>query len=301
MLFRSCVGKGGSPKWIEISVNGSDSLEYCGGSIDNIEFVNKYTEPKGALKVTKEVITNKGNSYATNDTFYFKVMKGDTQVGTLHEIKKDQTVTVDNLPLGIYSIVETDADGGEVVGYDASIDKKTVEVKANQTVATIPVVKITNTVEVLPATVTIGGRKTVNAGYKISDKEFEFVLQASPANAPMPAESSNGSKTVTNNGQEFTFGEISYSESDVRNEPYVYTITETYTDGNKEKGFLPNNQKYQVEVAVTLSGNKVVATPTRKKFVENSYVEMNSNEDIVFNNTFEATKLLDFKIGRAHV
>ena len=291
----SCVGKGGSPKWIEISVNGSDSLEYCGGSIDNIEFVNKYTEPKGALKVTKEVITNKGNSYATNDTFYFKVMKDNTQVGTLHEIKKDQTVTVDNLPLGTYSIVETDADGGEVVGYYASIDQKTVEVKANQTEATVPIVKITNTVEVLPATVTIGGRKTVNAGYKISDKEFEFVLNASPANAPMPAESSYGSKTVTNNGQEFTFGEISYSESDVRNEPYVYTITETYTDGNESKGFLQNNQTYQVEVAVTLSGNQVVATPTRKKLVGNSYVGMNINEDIVFNNTFVATKPLDFK------
>ena len=290
----SCIGKGGSPKWIEISVNGSDNLEHCGGSIDNIEFVNKYTEPKGALKVTKEVLTKKGNSYATNDTFYFKVMKGNTQVGTLHEIKKDQTVTVDNLPLGTYSIVETNVDGGPVEGYDVSIDKTTVEVRANQTAATIPVVKIINTVEVIPDTVAIGGRKTVNAGYTITNGEFEFELSASPANAPMPTGSSNGIKRVTNKGQEFSFGEISYTESDVRTEPYVYTITE-YTEGNRANGFLQNTQTYQVEVAVTLSGNKVVATQTKMKRVDNRYVEMNSNEDIVFNNQFTATKPLDFK------
>lgn len=295
----SCIGKGGSPKWIEISVNGSDTLDHCGGSIDNIEFINKYTEPKGSIKVTKEVLAL-GNEYITDETFYFVVKKGEQQIGGVRPITAKETVTIDNLPLGTYSVIETDEDGNPVrdhsdsFKYEHTVTPASVEVVYNQTANTIPLTTITNKRDVESTSITIEGEKSITpSDYDVEENDFAFKISRKPGddaskNAPLPHQ------TVVRNdaNKRFSFGPIEYTAEDV-DKTYKYVITEEKGD---IAGMSYSTEEYEVEVKVTMSSDaKVQASKTiTKKNISGT------QDKIVFNNTFAATGSATFEAKKVY-
>ena len=285
----------GSLRWVEISVNGSRNLNYCGGTLNKIEFINKYEAPKGAIKVTKSVKAG-AIDYDTNETFYFIIKKNNEQIGGVRPVKAKETVTISDLALGTYTVIETDKNGTPVselesFKYEASVDRQSVEVKAGQTAQTVPLVTITNKIGIEPASITIDGVKKVDVTqYNIKDAKFRFILEAS-SGAPMPAaaseaEKSAGKMTVTNKGSNFNFGTINFTKDDI-GKTYTYKITE---DVINDEGFAENTEAYTVKVAVTQSGNKTVATKTILKGSKDV-----TNDGITFTNKYTSKKSISFE------
>ncbi len=119
-----------------------------------------------------------------------------------------------------------------------------------------------NIYDLTNATLVLTAKKTLN-GRALLDGEFEFILSAVTANAPMPTAA--GSIAVTNgkNG-DIVFPAISYTTADV-GQTYEYQLKETQgTLGGVDYA----ETVYHISVAVTTSGGHVVATPTITKDAE---------------------------------
>ena len=146
-----------------------------------ITFTNTYTkteEPTGSLIISKTV-TGLDNDSEKPDSFTFEIKQGETVKETV-TVKKNanntyDSVTIDTLPYGKYTVVERDA--AVIKGYNwtkqSDKDNDTVEIsKEAQTIT------FTNTYTLIPPnTGKLVVRKTVSGGGADYNKAFTFTVK----------------------------------------------------------------------------------------------------------------------------
>lgn len=114
-------------KKVTVDDAGNENVsDYTGtnSATPTFDFVNSFSNPKGSLKVTKETKSaSTGNAVNVNETFYFTISDGageydETAHTTPYSVKlsnaSTNSVTIDNLPLGTYTVTETDANGNSL-------------------------------------------------------------------------------------------------------------------------------------------------------------------------------------------
>lgn len=148
----------------------------------------------------------------------------------------------------------------------------------------------TNIFALNDATLALSAKKEMT-GRELIDGEFEFILEAETAGAPMPTTATSYSvKSGKGDGHnaDIVFPAIVYTHDhydylQANGGAYVYKLTEK-NGGTKDKGVSYDNAEYTITVTLTENGGKVVATPTYAK----EGVGTITAADVVFRNTYTA-------------
>lgn len=158
-------------------------------------------------------------------------------------------------------------------------------------------VTFTNTYDVSTGTTNIDGVKSyidTTGGNQIDDGEFTFRLEAlggyetvggsadnctvAAEDVPMPAGAAGVTRTVTNTGNGFGFGQISYDGNDV-GKTFVYKVTEV--SGN-EPGMTYDRTVHTVEVSVA-----EVTTDEGTFIVQTVLGKYTDPDELKFSNTYD--------------
>ena len=291
----------GSPKTVTVKVtdDGKGNLTAALEG-DAATITNTYTTTPAELdSSTTAVFTKKAESSLTltkSAEFTFTIAPVN---GAPAPTKSEGSVTFDatgqkTVDFGTFTFKQagdyeyTVTEGTLPAGWTASSTTATIKIHVadngqGQLVATVTQVgEITNTYGVKPVTADPPVTKVIE-GDVPADKmpTFEFTLTPDDAANPMPAESSNGSKTVTINGAGSTeFGEISFAKPGT----YTYTVTETKGGGT---GWTNDRSAYTIKYEVTDKGDGTLGVA--RTITKNGQTV----ESDTFTNTYASTGKLD--------
>ncbi|MDD6312051.1 MAG: FctA domain-containing protein [Firmicutes bacterium] len=244
---------------IKVNVNGRDVNNV------SVDFTNEYkAEATDPISITakKKVTATEGNTYALKGGEFRFIIEG-TQGAPMPEITTAENDVNGNVNFGsiqftergnyAYTVCEVQADMSGFV-YDGEVFTVTVEVTDDydngKLVASTKItdkagkeaeIEFNNKYNPQAASAIIFGAKELKGGHKqLEADEFEFLIKAVTADAPMPA---NTSVKNTATGT-FRFDAISYTMVGT----YVYEITEKSLE---KAGYTYDDTVYTVAVAVT--------------------------------------------------
>ena len=169
----------------------------------------------------------------------------DVVVGKSFKIKGDETVTLNNLPVGTYTVTE-ESGTGYVASYVVSKDGATVAGESNEKVVLgyqdKKTIAITNT---YPKNVSMSleGTKQVEDGL-LGTYSFKLIKVDGPDGVAIDAADADGSLTVQNAGETFTFNGITFSAAGT----YVFEVSEVEDEDNS--GIEYDKTKYRVTITV---------------------------------------------------
>ena len=291
----------GSPKTVTVKVtdDGKGNLTAALEG-DAATITNTYaTTPAELDSSTTAVFTKKAESELTltkSAEFTFTIASvGDAPAPT----KSEGSVTFDatgqaNVDFGTFTFNKagdyeyTVTEGTLPAGWTASSTTATIKIhvadngqgKLRATVAQVG--EITNTYGVTPAKADPPVTKAVEGDVPEGKMPtFEFTLKPNDASYPMPAESSNGSKTATIQGNGTNeFGEISFTKPGT----YTYTVTETKGGGT---GWTNDESVYTIKYEVTDNGEGALGV--ERTITKNGQAV----ESDTFTNSYASTGKLD--------
>ncbi len=195
-----------------------------------------------------------GDSHKGN-TYVYKIYEVEDAANKIGGFQYDKTV---------YTVTVTVVDNGENITATAVIHNGTSNVDN---------MVFTNTYDAKDAEVILNGTKILE-GKKLTDQEFEFVLEAITQGAPMPTEA-----TVKNDGKgNITLGKITFSKAGT----YVYRLTEK--DGGVDN-YDYDESVYTVTVTVTDNSQGVLLA---KVALSKNGID---STEIVFRNGFTPTAI----------
>ena len=259
---------------------GSDVADAVTGNVvpDGAEF-NNIKIDKGAIAVTKAVV-----GHTTDKTFYFVVKdSAGNQIGDVRTITNGQTVTIEELTLGDYTVVETDASGNAVVSDSEGFPYTVTAITQNVTVTAgaTSSVTITNTYDA-EGSMPLSASKTLNGAAPEAGK-FSFELKDA-AGTVLQTKSNDASGNVT-------FDAIAYGLADA-GKTFTYTISEVIPEGavnNVYNGTTYDATVYTVTVTPVDNGNgTITATPSYS-------TAAGSATKVSFVNTYAANGTVDFE------
>jgi len=305
---------------VELSV---DNNITCADLLTPIEFVNG-CEPKGKVIVKK--VTE--GAFDGDENFYFEIQtdgepytrlvpenlskdgdngyKCDASLETgwehskhLFTIKSGETITINNVPTGNYSIIEyiDNKNCGDskyqVSENDYSIAGYVVDYSGTNDIsissAGNTVNKVLKNIKDSKDYIEINGKKLISPKdtYSISNDEFKFKLSVDPLTpgAPWPENATDNDKKngyiVSNDGNGiFDFGKIWFSNKDAGN-TYTYIISECL-DTSQLNYFKDNDEVYRVTVTVGYDENNNIKVD--KKITKDG--EDSEKESITFTNSY---------------
>jgi len=283
----------------------------------------------GSLKVTKNVVADRGLHPDANAEFTMKFELAGTNLdtnasynytvtgiegtkpiksGDTFTLKKDQTAEIVGLPAGsTYTITEENPPAG----YTPRYTNNTGEVKAG----TAQEVTVTNTYKPDPITVDptdpnsnypFKGEKILTGrNWKESD-HFEFKLQAVTDGAPLPDTAAGkryaecvvtGKTGDDGTAADFNFGSVTFDKPGT----YVYNITENIPTEGKIPGVSYDNSSYSVTVTITDNGSGQLTmtghTITKDGAPADSVKFTNTYSTSDVKVTLKATKKLNVVVG----
>ena len=248
------------------------------------KIVNTYeASGKAQLEATKELV---GRDWLDGESFTFELFKGEESLG-------EKTVTKDN-PKAVFDEIQyTEADAGKTYTYTiketTSLEGKSMTSSGDIT-ATVKITddgegnletevtytnndKITNTYTAkgsvkLEATKELVGRDWLDG------ESYEFVLKE--------GNSEIDRQTVNKDNEEVSFKEIKYTEADMKDQPYTYTISE---EGTLKPGL---SKSGDITVTVTLTDDGK----------GNITAEAEYTNDGVITNTYKAKGQINLEIEK---
>ena len=258
---------------------GSEQTDAVDGNAASGAAFNNIKIDKGAIAVTKAVV-----GHTTDKTFYFVVKdSAGNQIGNVCTIKNGETVTIEELLLGDYTVVETDKDGNTVV-FDSEGFPYTVNaITQNVTVAAGATsnVTITNTYGA-EGSMPLSAAKTLNGKAPEAGK-FSFELKDAAGNVLQTRSNDAGGNV--------TFKAIEYTLADA-GKTFTYTISEVIPEGavnNVYNGTTYDATVYTVTVTPVDNGDgTITAAP--------SYSTASGSATVAtFANTYDANGKVDFE------
>ena len=210
----SLVGSNG----VKVTVTANNTA-----NIPTAEFTNNKTEV-GSLKIKKNVTVNGAATTGDSaDGTYTFTVTGPDDYSSTQEITitngASNTIQIDDLVPGEYTITETVPDGMSLVGSNGV----KVTVTANNT-SEIPTAEFTNNYSLSPCEGEIMVRKVLKGRSWTNNDSFTFTLKALEG-APMPIQS-RISITKRDSDQIISFGEITFTEPG----SYSYIVREVKGD-----------------------------------------------------------------------
>ena len=182
-------------------------------------------------------------AYSVSDGNGHPLRSGTVSHGDSVMLADGETATVREIPHGTqYQVEEVVPDGYSLI--DASGTDGTIRANGTRSASLTNLYHAEGSIN-LHATKQLSGRA-------LRRHQFRAELQDADGNLL---------RTATNQADgSMTFGALSYTETDARGEPYVYTITETQRDLS---GYTFDSSEYRAYVTVTDNGNGTLSTSVR--------------------------------------
>lgn len=249
----------------------------------------------GNIKVTKHVT----GAAPSEDTFYvalFSDAEGTKRVENqeVRSIKKDESVTFENLVLGTYYVFETDSDGNKLTGYSNGYKLPKNGSKATLTSGSLEEnVTIENEYECVSYELPV--QKLVN-GVSNSSRSFAFELTGEGGykdSACTEKLSSGDTLRLTDVavGETKKFAPIYYNKAGT----YTYTLKES--EAQKYPGYTNDTNEYKITVEVVLENGKLQINSVKKKLTNAAEGTVNELTDVgnavTFTNRYFAETTVD--------
>ena len=251
------------------------------GRISHLDY-GKFKVVTGTISLKKTVVNGGG----VTGTFYFKLTDSSgIQFGDLKSIvinngsMAKNTAQWTNVPLGTYTIIETDSQGTALKDGNTTFGKELVDISNGNAVNVTldSTAEITNTFKDIPASVQFGATKEMSGREFKAGETYEFDLYKGTDTSASPIDTVS---TTADSGhsQTLQFSKLTYDTAGT----YVYTVKEK-NGGQTIDGVNYSDRIYKV--TVTVAKNDSGRLQADYVITDNG----NTVNSAVFTNTYSAS------------
>ena len=242
------------------------------------------------IDVSAKTGTENGNDVATFNFSDVEYSVPGTYVYTVSEVRPQQGQPGMTYASEVYTITVTVSDN-----HDGTMSVKSVMRNAEEDEVQDKVAVFTNTFDRETTDFTVRANKRLDNQSGDSTKDLQngqFTAELRPVTegAPRPAnaqdEGNSWVATAVNNGQQFTFGAITFDNT-MHGDTYRYEITEQH-GGEKIAGVSYDGSKYYVDITITVtSDNTIQISRTYLNDQEQPVVSGEDNVSPTFENVYD--------------